>query len=640
MGRASQRRNNQGYGMRDRENLTLLISGIVLVLATLVVITLEPLMTPPSTSTTTPSVSGLLTDPFLQLPTEDSVRVVWFTEFKGRSHRVVYAIKPTLALTEGNIQQVVANTRRMSRLREDKESRLPTGDPPELPTAREVWRHEAEIKGLTPGVRIPYQVVSQREDSTLVSSDLFTLTPAPAAGQALRILLTSDHQQMPLTATNLQKVEETFGLVDAVFLAGDLVNIPDRASEWFDDARGAAFFAALQGRGAYTLGEGNRAQTYRGGRLLQYAPLFPAAGNHEVMGRVSAIAPLGVQFNDPVPRQAAVDPYHTKANFFNPSGDLGLRRQWIIDHSFNIDTYEELFTLPQTVVPNPAGAETTSRYYATTFGDVRLISLFVTNIWRRPDVQPDVQGRFQERLEDLANPAAWGHGQHIFEPITPGSFQSTWLQQELNSEAFRQAKYKIVMFHHPPHSLGDNVVPPFTDPRPMYDLTPDGRLAAIRYEYPLSEDYIIRDLIPLLEAAGVDLVLYGHSHLWNRFVSPTGMHFLETSNVGNTYGAFWGGKTRTVPPVEGTKEFGKFQGQYYAAQGDPNGLEPVVPTLAPLLDDTGNPLPYLSSNEITAFSILETETGTVSSYYFDTRKPRSPVVKFDEFTLGRAQPVG
>ena len=50
-----------------------------------------------------------------------------------------------------------------------------------------------------------------------------------------------------MTPANLQKVVETVGRVDAVFFAGDLVNIPDRASEWFDDARGLAFFPWLTG---------------------------------------------------------------------------------------------------------------------------------------------------------------------------------------------------------------------------------------------------------------------------------------------------------------------------------------------------------------------------------------------------------
>jgi hypothetical protein len=62
-------------------------------------------------------------------------------------------------------------------------------------------------------------------------------------------------------------------------------------------------------------------------------------------------------------------------------------------------------------------------------------------------------------------------------------------------------------------------------------------------------------------------------------------------------------------------------------------LEPVTPTIAPPINDQGKALPYIASNDITAFSILDTALGQVSSYYFDTRKPNSDVIKFDEFTL-------
>jgi hypothetical protein len=41
----------------------------------------------------------------------------------------------------------------------------------------------------------------------------------------------------------------------------------------------------------------------------------------------------------------------------------------------------------------------------------------------------------------------------------------------------------------------------------------------------------------------------------------------------------------------------------HPTQGDPGGLEPIVPTVAPLTDTAGTPLPYLSSDTITAFSI-------------------------------------
>jgi len=102
------------------------------------------------------------------------------------------------------------------------------------------------------------------------------------------------------------------------------------------------------------------------------------------------------------------------------------------------------------------------------------------------------------------------------------------------------------------------------------------------------------------------------------------MHFLETSNVGNSYGAFVGDLKRNVPT--GYKE-------EYAATGNPNGLEPIVPTIAPLLDAKKQPMPYIASNDITAFSIFDTGTGTISSYRFDTREPKAAVVKFDEFRL-------
>jgi len=623
--------------MAKREDLTLLITGIVLVLTTALVVFLEPRPDPAPP----PMAATLLSDPFLQRPTADSVQVVWFTEFEGTDHRVEWGTPGrTLAQTRAP-QQAPATTTRLSRLREDGRSRLdwPALAEADTPIDRPIWRHEATVSGLQAGQRYPYRVVSDTDDGASLVSNAFTLAPAPAPGQPLTLLLTSDHQAMPMTAANLQKVEETVGQVDGVLLAGDLVNIPDRASEWFDDRRGNGFFPCLQGRADYALEkDGAPTVRYRGGELIQHAPLFPAVGNHEVMGRFSLAAPLNDQFNDPVPRAAAVAAYTDQADLFNPTGDETLRRQWIIDNSFNRTTYEELFTLPTSTVANPERAETTSRYYALTLGDVRLVALDVTQIWRSPSLDPAVRGRYRERAADVDRPSRWGHGQHIFEPIHRGSLQYQWLERELASDGFRQARYRIVMFHHPAHTLGDNIVPPFTDPRPLYDRDPDGRLRAVRYDYPLAEDHIARDLVPLLEEAGVDLVLYGHSHLWNRFQAPSGTHYLETSNVGNTYGAYWREQSRPVPPVgpspAATENLGPYSPQNYIAQGDPNGLEPIVPTLAPLLAEDGTPLPYIASNDLTVFSILETASGTVSSYYFDTRQPRSAVVKFDQFRLG------
>jgi hypothetical protein len=544
------------------------------------------------------SVPQLLTDPFLQLPTQNSVRVVWFTEFAGVEHSVTYG---------DDLQQTVyARTTKLSRTREDQYSRVgnqtQNGQVYQQPVQRHIWRHEAEVTGLTPGVRVNYRVASVREDGASVSSNIFTLAPTPEPGTSLKILLTSDHQLKPMTSANLQKVVETVGRVDAVWFAGDLANISDRASEWFDDNRGGAFFPGLQGRANYQMEHNGVKVTYKGGEIIQHAPMFPCIGNHEVMGRFARKGSLDDEFNDTFPRAVAQKLYGSES---------------LIDNSFNTITYEEIFTLPQ----SQAGGK---KYYAVSFGDVRLVVLYITNMWRSPNISNVHQGRYQEAVKDLNHPENWGYGQLIYEPIAKGSTQYNWLETELKSPQFQQAKYKVVMFHHPPHTLGDNIVPAYTDPIQIIERDDAGNIQAVRYEYPKNADYIIRDVMPLLEAAKVQFVFYGHSHLWNRFISAGGMHFLETSNVGNSYGAAWGERKREVPT--GYQE-------EYTALGDPNGLEPVVPTINPLLGEDGKPLPYIASNDITVFSIFDTGTGKVSSYFFDTRKPDSDVVKFDEFKL-------
>ncbi|MDB9404193.1 metallophosphoesterase family protein [Microcystis sp. CS-574] len=532
----------------------------------------------------------LLTEPFLQLPTETSIQVIWFTEFFGTGHQVRYGEKLE--------KMSPARTSKLTRVREDAKSR--TLEAYQSLTDREIWRHQAEITDLNPGERIPYQVTSFQENKA-IRSDIYTLTPRPKKGTNLKILLTSDHQLMPMTAANLQKVIETIGQVDAVFLAGDLVNIPDRASEWFDDSRGGAFFPCLQGRANYTLTKNGIQTIYKGGEIIQNAPLFPAIGNHEVMGRFSNSTGLNEQFKDAIPQFIAKQLAEDTA---------AISENWLKNNAFNTETYEEIFSLPQ------------NKYYSLTFGDIRLVVLYVTNIWRNPNLEPSARGRYYENQRDLDSPSRWGYGQHIFEPIAQGSPQYQWLEKELNSREFQEAKYKVVMFHHPPHTLGGNIVPPYTDPVPTIERDATGKVRSVRYDYPQENDYIIRDLIPLLESAKVNLVFYGHSHLWNRFLSPKGMNFLESSNVGNSYGAHLGDKKRPVP-----------LDRNYAAIGNPNGLPAIIPNIAPLVDLVNQPLPYIASNDLTVFSILDTEKGTVSSYRFDTRYPDSEVIKFDEFDL-------
>jgi hypothetical protein len=534
----------------------------------------------------------LLCEPYLLDPQPDAVTVVWHTEQPG-GRQVVLLGTAVPGMTDAAARaaatgapdtgpgwrRVAAVATALSRTREDADSVLP-GMAYDRVARRPVHRQLATLRDLPPG-RTPYRVVSIGPDGAGTVTATYTLAPALAPGTPARLLLTSDHQLKPMVPANLAKVAETVGVeLDGVLMAGDMVNVPDRASDWFDSGSGLAFFASFTGRAAYDLA----GRTYRGAPILQHTPIFPALGNHEVMGRWSETAPLDVQFNDPQP------------------GD------------WDITTYAELFPRPA----SPAGGP---RWWARTIGDVHVITLFATHVWRSP--RRTGRGKYQEAAGDLEHPERWGHGQFIFEPVRRGSVQFQWLAEELRSPAARAARFRVVMFHHPGHGLGSHSVPPYTDPVPTITRDPDtGAVTAVTYDYPLADDHILRDLATLFDTCGVHLVLNGHSHVWNRFRTAAGVNWLETSNVGNSYGAYdvTSGRERDAPPG-------------YLRQGDPGGLDPVVPTVAPLVGAAGPPLPYVASNEITVFSILDSDAGVVRSYRFDTRDPDGPVVLFDEFPL-------
>ncbi len=581
---------------------------------------------------------NMLTDPFLQRPTPESVQVIWFTEFAGQEHWLYYG---------ADLEQAArAQTTRIDRLLDGGQ------DPPQPRSAlprlrRTVWRHEAMATGLTPGVRVPYFVRSVAEQDRQIDSPTFTLQPLPPADQPLKILLTSDHQLMPNTHINLSKVVETVGSVDAVFLAGDLVNIPDRWEEWFGRTpRGIGFFPALQGRAlkfSPKLG-------YRGGAILQEAHLFTAIGNHEVMGRVDPETGIA-DYPNKQPRWFAEIRYQQLADQINPEGDPEIRKQWIQDHSWNTAAYEQIFSLPN----DGPGRE---RYYSQSYGDVFLISLFATRPWRLPGLDVPAGGKYHEGPDQLASPEHWTFGDFLYESYGKGSEQYTWLMEQLGSAEFESARYALVMSHQISGGMGDNAVPLLTDPiatfeyqtaensvakrritfpftveewsRSLQPILP--RITAITYDYPRDRDPWQLEIVPMLEAAGVDLIHHGHSHLWYRSQTSGGVHVLETSNVGNSYGSYLEGyKSRSNFPEDPVR----YDPDNYVAYGDPYGLTPIPPTIFSPMSHNDLPLPTVDSNELSVFTILETGSGQVSSYGVDLNEPGQPVRLFDQFQLNR-----
>jgi hypothetical protein len=281
--------------------------------------------------------------------------------------------------------------------------------------------------------------------------------------------------------------------------------------------------------------------------------------------------------------------------------------KWIKGYTFNTTSFNEIFSLEK-------------QYYASTFGDIRLVVLCATRIGR--DATLGIRGKYTEDSKDFEDPSKWGYGEFIVEPLQKGSPQYVWLEKEFQSEEFKNAKYKIVMLHNPIHTLGENQVPAFANPIQHVDRDESGKITRIWYEYPKDQDFLMNDIDPLFAQYGVQLVYSAHSHIWCRFTSPRGVHYLESSNVGNSYGAiFKGAQVFSDHCVVGG---GRFE--------EPNGLSPVIPTISPLLSSDGVPLPFIASNEITVFSVFNTKSGCVDSYYFDT-KNKGDTVHFDRFSL-------
>lgn len=543
-------------------------------------------------------IADMYSDPMLMNPTENSVDVVWFTDEACQDNEVLLYER---GCGEGASRVVVADTVKMSRLRGGDSD--DTKNNPAI--VRDVYRHCATVGDLPVNDGSDEAEVHYCVRSDDKKSNVYTLCSMATEGVAQKILITSDHQNKEMCSANIQKAFETVPDIDAVFVDGDMADVPDRTYDWFDSDN--SFFKVMQGRASHDI----NGRTYTGAPILQNVPIFTAIGNHEVMGVYSDTRDLSEQFNNPTTRE-----YATK--LYNNLGSSEDKESFIRDNSFNTITYEELFG--------------DKYYYSFSIGDARVIVLEMARIWRLATI--GFPGKYSE-IPGMGEDT-YGFGQFIFEPIDEGSRQYDFLKKELESREFQEAKYKIVMYHFDNHSLGSNCIPAYTEPVRKSAVSPITGQNMIVYDYPIENDIIANLIEPLMEKNNVDLVINGHSHIWNRFVTDGGMNILESSNVGNNYGGYVkGGEVRTFGPSAYDKNDGfysirdKWDSKNYILQGDPQGLEAIMPNIAEL--PGGNP--YLASNTVTAFSILDTGRGVIDSYYFDTEKPDSEVVLFDSFEI-------
>ena len=151
-----------------------------------------------------------------------------------------------------------------------------------------------------------------------------------------------------------------------------------------------------------------------------------------------------------------------QTNFFNMYSDFTPRAViWPALGNHDVDqspadgrSYFEIFTLP---TQGEAGglASGTEKYYSFNYGNIHFVCL-----------------------------------DSEFSSVNPGSPMLTWLQSDLAADT---SDWRIVYWHHPPYSKGS------------HDSDGVTRMIQIR-----------QNINPILETAGVDLVLCGHSHVYER----------------------------------------------------------------------------------------------------------------------------
>lgn len=547
----------------------------------------------------------LYTEPMLMNPQDNSVEVVWFTENEGSDNEVIIYS----ADREYVVRVVSAVTDKLTRTRGGKDD--DSKNDPSI--KRDIYRHSAVVDELPVNDGSVDSIVTYSVRTDEVKSSQYVLKARAQEGVAQKILITSDHQNKKMCAANIQKAYETVPDIDAVFVDGDMADVADRAYDWFDSDN--SFFKVMQGTANHEIG----GKVYNGAPILQNAPIYTSIGNHEVMGVYSDTRPLDEQFNNPTTREYAARLYEAQG------GDD--EESFITDHSFNTITYDEIFG-------NDRNAEGEGHYYSFSIGDTRVIVLEMARIWRLATI--GFPGKYSE-IPGMGEDT-YGYGQFIFEPISEGSRQYDFLKRELASKEFQDARYKIVMYHFDSHSLGSNCIPAYTEPVAHNAVSPITGQSMVVYDYPVENDYIANLVEPLMEKYNVDLLITGHSHIWNRFITKNGMNILESSNVGNNYGGYYKeGDARTFAPSAFNRDDGfysirsKWNADNYAMRGDPLGLEPEYPSEAELPDG----LPYLASDTVTAFSILDTGRGVVDSYYYDTQDADSEAVLFDSFPINR-----
>jgi len=402
----------------------------------------------------------IYTEPYLvSLTPFQSMNVIWLTGENANEAWVDFGE------TEGYGQKINAMQFEIKGMRR---SATPDGydtDPinnPEVP----VFQQIGELINLKPATKYFYRVTTKIGSKTIAGSPYhFKTAPSPNSNQPFKFILLSDLQ---LKAQILDTVRLA-GQQNADFIiyAGDFQNTPWKIGEWFP-VDGCFIAPAEKGKEWFTAMQ----QTQDSTRLLQYLPIFPCPGNHEIDDQRIL-----------VDKEMASDPSKK-----------------------TMSIYLQLF---RPLYPEQTADGRGKRWYSFEYGNMHMISLSAA--------------RWYDRF------AINGHeepGWFMFEDIYYGSPQITWLEDDLTKNQSR--RYKWVFHHYDILNRGYQLegFVPMSDPMP--DPNNPGRVI---YPYGDLGWHVLRSIY---EKYDVTAVSFGHTHVYERYLLNK-VHYIEAATIGNNY---------------------------------------------------------------------------------------------------------
>lgn len=238
------------------------------------------------------------------------------------------------------------------------------------------------------------------------------------------------------------------------------------------------------------------------------------------------------------------------------------------NHDYSANAYYNIFTVPQLAQAGGI-ASNSNRYYSWDFGNAHFISL-------------------------------------NSERTSSRTAMDTWLRSDLSANT---KTWTIVIFHHPPYTKGSHDSDNVSDS--------GGKM-----------QYMRENVLPILEQYGVDLVMSGHSHSYERSFplhghygnSSTFSNSLKVSSASGRDDNAYTKSSLTPQPNSGT---------VYLVAGSGGMLDASVPLNHPAMFTSqatlGSMLLSFNANELTVKFI--TDTATTGDYFTirkDPTRPREP----------------